>query len=79
MINHPEHYNQGGIETIDALRAALGMEGFMSFCLGNVIKYVWRAGYKPGHEVEEDLKKAQWYLNRAIAELEKASKETDSP
>jgi phosphoserine phosphatase len=40
----------------------------MGFCLGNVIKYVWRAGAKG--EALEDLKKARWYLDREIARLE---------
>lgn len=41
----------------------------MGFNLGNVIKYVWRAGDKPGTCAVEDLMKAQWYLNREIARL----------
>jgi hypothetical protein len=55
----PEHYQQGGIECIDAIRAALGTEGFRDYCAGNVHKYVWRHRHKNGIE---DLKKAQVYL-----------------
>lgn len=62
-VNHPRHYNEGGIEVIDAIEAWR-----LGFHLGNVVKYVARANYK-GKPLE-DLKKAQWYLNRAIAKLE---------
>jgi transposase-like protein len=61
-VNHPSHYMVGGIETIDFIRA----KNF-SYLLGNVIKYVSRSQHK-GHYLE-DLKKAQWYLNRAIREI----------
>ena len=58
-INHPPHYNFGGIETIDFIEAkALG------YNLGNVVKYITRADHK-GKRLE-DLKKAMWYLNREI-------------
>jgi hypothetical protein len=63
-INHPEHYKTGGIETIDFIEAKN-----LGYHLGNVIKYITRADYK-GNRLE-DLKKAQWYLNRAVANLEK--------
>lgn len=43
-----------------------------NFCLGNVIKYVWRAGKKEGSDILEDLQKADWYLNREISHLEQA-------
>lgn len=69
MVNHPPHYQTGGIECIDAIRAALGLEGFVAYCRGNAIKYSWRAGKKD--ETAQDLRKAAWYLNRAASELEK--------
>lgn len=58
-IDHPSHYNQhpSGIEAIDVCE-------HMNFCLGNAIKYIWRADFK-GDDIE-DLKKAIWYLNREI-------------
>ena len=59
------HYCQGGIECIDALRSALGPEGFAGFCAGNVIKYVWRYRHKAGLD---DLYKAQTYLGWLIEE-----------
>lgn len=58
-VEHPSHYNQHGIECIEAIRASLGDE-FESYCKGNVMKYLWRYKYKNG---VEDLKKAQVYLN----------------
>jgi hypothetical protein len=61
-VNHPSHYKAGGIETIDFIEAK-----DLGYHLGNVIKYITRAKHK-GNEVE-DLKKAQWYLNRAISKL----------
>jgi hypothetical protein len=65
MINNPSHYTHGGIETIDYIEAK-GLD--KDFCLANVIKYVSRAGYKISKL--EDLKKAQYYLNRRIKILE---------
>ena len=61
-VNHPPHYKTGGIETIDFIEAK-----DLGYHLGNVIKYVTRAKHK-GTELE-DLKKAQWYLDRAIMQL----------
>lgn len=61
-VNHPSHYTTGGIETIDFIEA----KG-LGFCLGNVVKYVARAGKKD--DKLEDLKKARWYLDREIASL----------
>ena len=66
MVNHPPHYNQYGVECIDALRAACG-EGFEYYLQGNVMKYLWRFDYKG--EPIKDLKKAQWYLERMLKEV----------
>ena len=55
----PNHYQAGDVECIDAIRSALGPEGFQALCAGNVIKYVWRYKHKNGLE---DLKKANVYL-----------------
>ena len=64
VIDHPSHYNKGKIEVIDFIE-----DQGLSFHLGNVIKYVARAGSK-GDKLE-DLKKAQWYLDRYINEVMK--------
>lgn len=62
-INHPEHYTQGDIECIDAIRAALTAEEFRGFCKGNVLKYVWRERQKGQNEA---LAKCIPYLKWAI-------------
>ena len=59
-VNSPTHYTTGGIETIDYIEAKS-----LNYNLGNVVKYVSRSDYK-GKKLE-DLKKAQWYLNREIS------------
>jgi hypothetical protein len=71
-VNHPDHYNQGEIECIDAIRSALGHEGFVAFCRGCIIKYGWRATDK-GDEGAEDMRKAEWYAARAAAEIAKGT------
>ena len=67
MVNHPPHYNQGGVETIEGIKAALG-DSFVDYCRGNALKYIWRCDHKGTKS--QDLKKAVWYLERAIKELE---------
>ena len=67
-MNHPAHYTAGGIECIDAIRAALGDEALVSFCRGQAIKYAWRAGRKDKYA--EDLRKGAWYLECAAGVLE---------
>ena len=63
MVNAPPHYTHGDIECIDAIRAALGPEGFAAFCRGNILKYHWRCNHKAGLQ---DVEKAQWYANKLI-------------
>jgi hypothetical protein len=65
-VNNPSHYNQAGVECIDAIKASLGDE-YPDYCKGNVMKYLWRYKYKNGIE---DLKKAQWYLNSMVESVE---------
>lgn len=64
-VNHPPHYTLGGVEVIDAIEAWQ-----LGYHLGNVVKYVARAGRK-GDRLE-DLRKAAWYLAREIARSEGA-------
>lgn len=66
MVNSPAHYTDGGIETIDFIRAKLNDEQFYGYCLANALKYLSRAGKKG--DWREDLKKARWYINRALGE-----------
>ena len=60
-VNQPAHYtsHRSGIECIQVTE-------HMSFCLGNAVKYIWRAGLK-GEDDIEDLRKAEWYIRREIA------------
>jgi hypothetical protein len=62
---NPSHYKQGGIECIEAIKAALG-EGFPDYLRGNVMKYLWRYKEKGG---VEDLRKSAWYLDRLFKEV----------
>ena len=67
-VNHPAHYavHASGIECIQVTE-------HMNFCLGNAIKYIWRADLK--HDAIEDLQKAAWYIQR---EIERLQREKDS-
>ena len=66
MVNSPPHYNQAGVECIDAIRAATD-EGYQYYLQGNIIKYLWRYRYKNG---VQDLEKAKWYLEKLIEEID---------
>jgi hypothetical protein len=66
-VNSPPHYNSGTIECIDYIKQVLGLDGFASYCHGNLIKYQHRHRYK--NKPIEDLEKAKWYLERMIETL----------
>lgn len=66
-VNHPKHYTDGKIEVIDFIE-----DKKLPYHLGNVIKYVCRAGKKDPLKEVEDLQKAEWYLKRYI-EMEKGN------
>ena len=60
-INHPAHYEGNtSLECIDVMEIAFGAEAVGNFCLCNAFKYLWRYKHKGGNE---DVKKAEWYLN----------------
>lgn len=63
LVNHPAHYQSEKFEVIDIIE-----EFNLSFCLGNVIKYILRAG-KKGNK-KQDLEKARWYLSRQIDNMD---------
>ncbi len=65
-VNHPSHYTYGKIEVIDFLE-----DQKFPYHLGNVVKYICRAGKKDPDKTIEDLEKAVWYLNRYISLLRK--------
>jgi hypothetical protein len=62
-VNRPSHYTRFPVEVIE-------LTEHLNFCRGNVVKYVCRAGRKPGADELEDLRKGLWYLQREIARLE---------
>ena len=74
-VNHPSHYqSKTGIEAIDVIEAFCdGLNGIEAFCTGNALKYMCRWKNKNGIE---DLRKAQWYINKLIALFEKTHDDT---
>ena len=67
-VNHPKHYiSKTGLESIEVIEAF-----DLGFCLGNVVKYILRAGKKRNRV--QDLKKARWYLDREISQYEDKQK-----
>ena len=72
IINHPSHYTYGKIEVIDFIE-----DKQLNFHRGNAIKYIARAGKKNKETEIEDLKKADWYINREIQRLGKLKKSKD--
>ena len=71
-VNHPPHYNKGGIECIDAIEAMLTQEEFIGYLRGNSLKYRWRFRYKNG---VQDLEKATWYENKLLETLKENATE----
>jgi len=67
-VNHPTHYNSGGVECIQAIEASMDLEAFQGYLKGNTLKYIWRMSYKG--KALEDCQKAQWYLNKLISTIE---------
>lgn len=63
-VNHPQHYNQNGIECLDVIKAFFGGQVFIDFCLGNALKYIMRCKHKGKYL--EDLKKANFYIEQII-------------
>lgn len=71
-VNHPEHYElSSGIECFDVILSSQGLEAAKGFCVGNAIKYLFRAPRKNG---AEDHKKARWYIDKLI-ELDEEDQE----
>lgn len=81
-VFHPSHYTDGGIETIEFIRAKLTAEEFVGYCKGNGLKYISRSGKKG--DSAEDLDKAIVYLTwgaerirQADLDVEKAKREKE--
>lgn len=68
---NPPHYKNKSIETIDAIESQLSSEEFKGYCKGNALKYISRSGLKYENTEEDDLMKAQWYLNRVLSTLQR--------
>lgn len=66
LVNHPFHYNHGGMETIDKMIKLYGIEKVKAFCELNAFKYRDRAGYKGNSDsaIARDIHKALWYENK---------------
>lgn len=68
-VNHPSHYTNGKYECIDILEdITKDLSGIEAVCTANAVKYLWRWKFKNG---VEDLKKANWYINKLIETVEK--------
>ena len=65
MVEHPSHYNTYSVETIDMMVRVFGKEKVADWCEITAFKYRMRMGTKPDNSIEQDLKKEQWYLNKA--------------
>ena len=71
VVNSPPHYTAGGIEAIDAIKAAVATAPpVQAVFVANILKYVWRYREKNG---KQDLMKARWYLDALIQEVESKS------
>ena len=64
MVDNPPHYNNGGIECIEAIEAMLSKDEYIGYLRGNALKYMWRFRYKS--KPFEDLRKARWYEERLM-------------
>jgi len=68
MVNSPSHYTYGKVECIEGIQESMTPEAFKGYCKGACLKYLWR--YERKDKPLEDLKKAQWYLNKLIEGVE---------
>lgn len=66
-VNHPSHYNALPVECIDVVE-------HYNFCIGSALKYLWRAGLKPGSDKVTDLQKARWFIDRELQRIESFEK-----
>jgi hypothetical protein len=70
VVERPRHYASTSIECIDAMRETQGDEAVKHICECNAFKYLWRHNSKNG---DEDVRKASWYLNKAVEIMEGGS------
>lgn len=74
-VNHPIHYNNYNIEVIDMMEKIWGPAATLCFCQLNAFKYRMRMGTKPGEDIQKDLEKEQWYLQKAAELKEKLNQQ----
>ena len=67
-VNSPAHYNYGKVECIEAIEESMTPEAFKGYLKGNTMKYLWR--YERKGKQQQDLQKAQWYLNKLMSQTE---------
>lgn len=75
VVNHPSHYETGKFECIDVMVETQGVEATINFCVCNALKYIYRHKRKNGLE---DIKKARWYLDKAVELEETKDAETQA-
>ena len=69
-INPPHYKKPGAVEVVDVIRQQLGDAGFVAYCRGNALKYLARAGAKPGQPAAQDFAKSAWFARMAAHALE---------
>ena len=71
-VNHPSHYtsSEAKCRVCDEPIECIDVTQHMGFCLGNAVKYIWRAGLKSEDKTIQDLEKAMWYIRKHIEKLE---------
>jgi hypothetical protein len=67
QVNHPKHYNTGGVETLTFIKAKLTQEEYQGFLLGNIIKYISRCNFKGNKK--QDLEKSKFYIDELLKEI----------
>lgn len=72
IVNNPPHYTSASVECIDIMLELYGIEDVKTFCKCNAFKYLWRSNFK--NNKEEDIKKANWYLNKYVSLLDEGEK-----
>jgi hypothetical protein len=71
MVDHPNHYQAGGLECIDVMEQLYGREAVESWIKLTIFKYVWRADKKDG---AQDVDKIRWYSEKLVEMLKEDGK-----
>ena len=65
FVNHPKHYNEWSMEVIDMMEKIYGIENTIMWCEMTAYKYAMRMGFKPTDDIQQEIDKRNWYLNKA--------------